>query len=102
MDNTITLDQTVPVSALQRDYNEVIARAEKSKESIVLVRHSKPVVRLISEKVYIQLKKFKRMYQEEAALRVFEQGEEEYRQGKTVSIRADDIDAMKKLIGYAN
>jgi len=100
--NTITLDQTVPVSALQRDYNEVIERAEKSKDSIVLVRHNKPVVRIISEKVYTQLKKFKRMYQEEVALRIFERGEEEYRQGKTVSILANDIDAMKELIGYEN
>lgn len=97
--DSITLDQMVPVSTLQRDYNEVIGRAEKSKDSIVLVRHSKPVVRLISEKVYKQLFKFKRMYEEEKLLRIVEEGQREYRERKTISIATDDISSMKKLIG---
>jgi prevent-host-death family protein len=97
--NKITLDQTVPVSELQRDYNEVIERAEKSKDSIVIVRHRKPIVRLISEKVYSQLVKFRRLYEEEVALRLFEKGEAEYSARLTVSTK--DM-SFAKMIGYDN
>lgn len=97
--NTITLDQTVPVSALQRDYNEVIELVENSKDSIVLMRHSKPIVRLVSEKIYTQLKKFKRMYEEERLLRICAEAEIEYASGKMLS--TDDM-SMAELIGYEN
>lgn len=95
--NTITLDQTVSVTDLQRDYNEVITRAEKSKDSIVVVRHSKPVVRLVSEKIYRQMMKFKRMYEIEQTLRIVEESRKEYASGKMLS--TDDM-SMEELIGY--
>lgn len=88
--DTITLDQIMPVSTLQRDYKAAIRKAKQSSDSVVLVKNNKPVgLRMISEKVYTQLKKYKRMYEEEQVLRIVERGEEEYRRGETITIRDD-------------
>lgn len=97
--DSITLDQIVPVSMLQRDYKAAIRKAKNSSDSVVLVKNNKPLARLISEKVYQQLKSYKRMYEVEETLRIVERGRREYASGKTLN---STNSSLASLIGYEN
>ena len=99
MDNTITLDQTVPISTLPRDYMSIIAKSEEKNKPVVLLRHGKSVGAIISNKLLASYAKLKKMYEEEKLLRIVGEAEREYKDGKTVTIKADDIGAMRRLIG---
>lgn len=96
MDN-ITLDQTVPISSLPRDYMSLLQKSAEKNEPVVLLKHNKSVGAIISDKLLRSYSKLKTKYEEEKLLRIAAEARAEYATGKMPNSNNADL---AKLIGY--
>lgn len=80
-----TLSQTTAISNLPRDYLSLLKNSLKKGEPVILMKHNKPVGALVAKKVLDKLMAFKIAKEEQEALQLIHQGEEEYRLGKTTT-----------------
>jgi hypothetical protein len=95
MNNTITLDQTVPISTLPRDYLSILSRSADQNKPVILLKHNKSVGAIVSDKLLRSYLKLRRMYEEERLLRICAEAEIEYASGKMLT---SDDGTMEELM----
>lgn len=85
--NTL-MPKTVSVSDIQKNYRKIFDTAKKTKEPIVVLSNNKPDVAIID---YDSLENLRRIaYEAEIrdALSAIEEGEKEFRAGKTIKAKS--------------
>ena len=84
-----TVPKTTTVREIQRNYKKIFEQVKKTKEPIVVIKNNKPDVAIVDVKTLEELTKKIEELELQDALRSIEQGEREYREGKT--IKADSL-----------
>ena len=85
--NTL-MPKTVSVSDIQKDYRKIFDRAKKTKEPIIVLSNNKPDVAIVD---YESLEALREAFHEKEireTLRIIKQGDKEYREGKTVTVKS--------------
>ena len=86
--NTL-MPNTVSVSDIQKNYRKIFDRARRTKEPIVILSNNKPDVVIMDIESLDLINKRLEEFEIEDTLRAIEQGNKEYKEGKTVT--ADSI-----------
>lgn len=96
---TLTLNQLVSVSDLQKNYAGLIEKVKKLAKPIFLLRRNEPEAVLISVSHYEDLIEKRKLYEENLALSAIEEFEKEKKAGTLfVSTNADDLFKFEKEV----
>jgi PHD/YefM family antitoxin component YafN of YafNO toxin-antitoxin module len=84
----IPLDNIVSVSDIQKNYRKIFDKAKKTKQPIMVMKDNEPEVMVVDVKSHEDMRKRLEEFEIEDALRAIEEGEREYKEGKTIKAKS--------------
>lgn len=82
----IPIGNIVSVSEVQKNYKKVFNKAKRSKKPVLVMRGNSPEVAVMDVKTLDEMSKRLEELEIEDTLRAIEEGEKEFKEGKTVVV----------------
>lgn len=84
----ISLHNIVSVSDIQKNYRKIFNKVKKTKNPVVVMRGSEPEVVVMDINTLEDLEKRLEELEAEVTLKAIEEGEKEFKEGKTVTAKS--------------